>query len=52
MLNSMDSSKRFVPNGQGQVMDRDMHPKVKKAQEAYARRMAERKEQREREQRH
>ncbi len=47
----MDSEQRFVRNEQGQVMDRDMHPKVKKAQEEHARKMAELKERRKRQQR-
>lgn len=45
----MSTPERFVRED-GRTMDCEMHPKVKKAQEEYARRMAELKERRKRQQ--
>ena len=47
----MSTPERFVRED-GRTMDREMHPKVKKAQEEYARKMAELEERRKRQQRH
>lgn len=36
VIKCQDGTKRFVKDAQGNLIDREMHPKVKKAQEQHA----------------